>query len=102
MRLITGHYVCTADNGVGASQDRVLNLLVGFPPQVDVPKPRVPQALYYEAHLVCEIKAFPPPAILWKKNGTLIKNSGSHQITHFASADELTTSTLKVYWHIST
>ncbi len=29
---------------------------VEFPPKIDVPKPKVPQAAYYEAHLICEIQ----------------------------------------------
>jgi hypothetical protein len=30
-------------------------LEVEFAPKINVPKPRVPQAPYYEAHLICEI-----------------------------------------------
>jgi hypothetical protein len=47
-----GGYVCKADNNIGKSHERELNLEVEFEPSIDVPKPRVPQAPYYEAHLV--------------------------------------------------
>jgi neuronal growth regulator 1 len=92
-----GIYVCTAENGVGANQDRVITFQVGFSPNIEVPKPRVPQAPYYEVHLVCLIQAYPPPAIQWIKNDEHLKNGANHLITHFASADDLTTSTLKIY-----
>jgi hypothetical protein len=47
--------VCSAANGVGKTQERVIMLEVEFAPKINVPKPRVPQAPYYEAHLICEI-----------------------------------------------
>jgi len=47
-----GSYICKADNHVGKSHEQELNLEVEFPPTIDVPKPRVPQAPYYETFLV--------------------------------------------------
>ena len=85
-----------ADNGVGTSVNRVLTLQVGFPPSIEMPSPRVPQALSYEANLVCEIKAFPAPTIVWLKNETTIHNGGNYKIGHFASQEEVVSSTLKV------
>jgi hypothetical protein len=41
---------------VGKSQERTISLEVEFPPKIEVPKPKVPQAAYYEAHLICEIQ----------------------------------------------
>ena len=54
--IFAGNYVCSASNGVGKSQERIVSLEVEFPPKIDVPKPKVPQAAYYEAHLICEIQ----------------------------------------------
>ena len=92
-----GIYVCTADNGVGKSQNKKTYLEVEFSPKIKVPSPRVPQALYHEAQLMCEIEAFPSPVIYWKnKNNKTIKNDGTFQISHFALADEKMTTQLKV------
>lgn len=91
-----GIYVCTADNGVGTSQEKSVALEVEFSPKIKVPSPRTPQTLYHEARLLCEIEAFPPPAINWKKDNQTIRNNGTFHVTHFASADEKTTSQLKV------
>ena len=48
--------MCSASNGVGKIQERTISLEVEFPPKIEVPKPKVPQAAYYEAHLLCEIQ----------------------------------------------
>ena len=90
--------MCTASNDVGSPQKRVLDLQVGFPPTIELPSPRIPQALYYEVKMECQIHAYPAPAIRWyKNNGTeLIHNNGHHTIDHFAAQDDLVVSTLKV------
>ena len=69
---------------------------MGFPPSIELPRPRIPQAEYYEVSLECHIKAFPAPTIRWKKDEKLVTNDGNHKISHFASEDELVISTLKV------
>ena len=99
--MISGIYVCTADNGVGTSQAKSVALEVEFSPKIKVPSPRTPQTLYHEARLLCEIEAFPPPAINWRKDNQTIRNNGTFHVTHFASADEKTTSQLKVGWYES-
>jgi len=99
-RINKGNYVCTASNGVGTSKERVLELVVGFAPTIELPKPRVPQAAYYEAHLECHIRAFPQCQINWhfgKGNNTVLVNDGNHFMSHYAESDELVISTLKVY-----
>ena len=93
-----GNYVCTADNGVGSPDSKVVTLDVEFPPSIRVPRPRMPQAYGYEAKLVCKIEAFPPPSIFWRKDNEseAITSHGNYQISHFASQDDITTSTLTV------
>ena len=91
-----GIYVCTADNGVGKSQTRKTHLIVEFSPKIKVPSPRIPQALYHEATLSCEIKASPSPVMYWKKNNETIDNDSTFQVSHFALADEMTVTKLKV------
>ena len=94
-----GNYVCTADNGVGSPDSKVVTLDVEFPPSIRVPRPRMPQAYGYEAKLVCKIEAFPPPSIFWRKDNEseAITSHGNYQISHFASQDDITTSTLTVF-----
>ncbi len=73
---------------------RVVSLDVEFPPSIEVPRPRIPQAAYYDAQAVCKITAFPPPAIFWKWNGTELPMDANYKISHFASQDDTITSTL--------
>ena len=94
--FFVGNYVCTASNDVGTAKERILNLVVGFPPTIELPRPRVPQAAYYEAHLECHIRAYPATTINWKRNDTLVENDGNHFISHYADSDELVISTMKV------
>jgi len=93
-----GQYICTASNDVGTPKERVLNLVVGFPPSIELPRPRVPQAAYYEAHLECHIRAYPSTTINWKRNdSTVLENDGNHFISHYADSEDLVISTMKIY-----
>jgi len=93
-----GNYICKADNGVGKPKERVITLQVGFPPKVEMPIPRSPQALGYEIELKCNIEAFPSTTIQWLKNGTNIENGANYHINHFASKVDYVTSTLMIYY----
>ena len=94
--FFAGNYICKADNGVGKAKERVITLQVGFPPKVEMPVPRSPQALGYEIELKCNIEAFPSTTIQWLKNGTTIENGANYHINHFASKVDYVTSTLLV------
>jgi len=100
-RINKGNYVCTASNGVGTAKERVLDLVVGFAPTIELPRPRVSQAAYYEAHLECHIRAFPQCQINWHflqgNESNVLVNDGNHFISHYAESDELVISTLKIY-----
>jgi len=92
-----GIYECYAHNDVGTGRKRSLSLEVEFSPEVKVPRPRVAQAEGYEATLECEVEAYPPPSILWKKDGKEVTNTnGSFYVTHFAKQDEKIVSTVKI------
>lgn len=93
-----GNYICTADNGVGKSKERVIQFQVGFPPSIEMETPKAPQALGYEANLMCTIQAHPSPTIQWVKNGENIHNGYNFKISHFASEDDYITSSLKIYY----
>jgi len=100
-RTNKGSYVCTASNGVGTAKERILDLVVGFAPTIEIPRPKVSQAAYYEAHLECHIRAFPATLINWHfvsgNESVLIGNDGNHFINHYAESDELVISTMKIY-----
>lgn len=81
---------------MGPGERRTISLEVEFQPNINIPRPRVPQALNYDAHLVCNIRAFPPPSIIWKKGNDTLDDRENYRVSHFATQDEITTSTLKV------
>uniref|UniRef100_T1JMP5 Ig-like domain-containing protein n=1 Tax=Strigamia maritima TaxID=126957 RepID=T1JMP5_STRMM len=90
-----GTYYCVADNGVGRGSRRNINVEVEFAPVLTIARPRVGQALLYDADLECHVEAYPPPAITWIKDGFVLTNNQHYQVSIFATADEYTDSTLR-------
>lgn len=91
-----GTYYCVADNGVSKGDRRNVNLEVEFAPVIQAPRPRLGQALQYDMDLECHIEAYPPPAIIWVKDEVQLSNNQHYSISHFATADEYTDSTIRV------
>ncbi|XP_032590300.1 lachesin [Drosophila grimshawi] len=91
-----GTYYCVADNGVSKGDRRNINVEVEFAPVITVPRPRLGQALQYDMDLECHIEAYPPPAIVWTKDDIQLANNQHYTVSHFATADEYTDSTLRV------
>ncbi|XP_023327472.1 lachesin [Eurytemora carolleeae] len=91
-----GEYSCTADNQVSAPVSKHFTLKVRFGPRISVPRPRVHQALSHGVSLVCDIEAYPAPAITWTKNGVSIVNEENYFVVHFSRGDTLTASTVKI------
>ncbi|XP_017472457.1 PREDICTED: lachesin isoform X2 [Rhagoletis zephyria] len=91
-----GTYYCVADNGVSKGDRRNINVEVEFAPVITVPRPRLGQALQYDMDLECHIEAYPPPAIVWLKDDIQLSNNQHYSISHFATADEYSDSTLRV------
>nr|XP_049707346.1 lachesin isoform X1 [Helicoverpa armigera] len=91
-----GTYYCVAENGVGKGARRNINLEVEFAPVVTVPRPRLAQALQYDMDLECHVEAYPPPAITWLKDEIQLSNNQHYRISHFATADEFTDTTIRV------
>lgn len=46
--------------------------------------------------LECHVEAYPPPAISWLKDEVQLSNNQHYSISHFATADEFTDTTLRV------
>lgn len=91
-----GTYYCFAENGVGKGDRRNVNLEIEFSPVVNVPRPKLGQALHYDMDLECHVEAYPPPQIIWVKDEFLITNNKKYKISNFATADEFTDSTLRI------
>lgn len=67
-----------------------------FAPVIKAARPRLGQALQYDMDMECHIEAYPPPAIVWIKDDVILSNNQHYSISHFATADEFTDSTLRV------
>lgn len=91
-----GTYYCVAENGVGRGSRRNINVEVEFAPVISAPRPRLGQALQYDMDMECHVEAYPPPAITWYKDDILLNNNQHQSISHFATADEYTDTTIRV------
>jgi len=91
-----GKYQCEASNGVGATQTHSMEVSVKSAPEIVLPIPRVHQAAYYDAVLVCNVNAYPTPSIIWTLNGNEIVNDYYHEVIHFAKEEGLTISSVKM------
>ncbi|XP_033222241.1 lachesin [Belonocnema kinseyi] len=91
-----GTYYCVAENGVGRGARRNINVEVEFAPVITAPRPRLGQALQYDMDLECHVEAYPPPAIVWIKDDIQLSNNQHYSISHFATADEYTDTTIRV------
>jgi neuronal growth regulator 1 len=74
-----GTYICWADNEVGNPVSKTINLEVEFEPVILVPRPRVAQSVDYEIDLVCQVEAYPAPAISWFRDGKEIHNGDEYR-----------------------
>ncbi|XP_017875313.1 lachesin isoform X2 [Ceratina calcarata] len=91
-----GTYYCVAENGVGRGARRNINVEVEFAPVITAPRPRLGQALQYDMDLECHVEAYPPPAISWLKDDVQLSNNQHYSISHFATADQYTDTTIRV------
>ncbi|KAL0280579.1 UNVERIFIED_CONTAM: hypothetical protein PYX00_001835 [Menopon gallinae] len=91
-----GTYYCVAENGVGRGAKRNVAVEVEFKPVITVPRPRLGQALQYDMDLECHVEAYPPPAIVWLKDDVQLSNNQHQSVSHFATADEYTDTTIRI------
>lgn len=91
-----GTYYCVSENGVGRGARQNINLEIEFAPVITAPRPRLGQALQYDMDLECHVEAYPPPGITWHKDELQLSNNQHYSISHFATADEYTVTTLRV------
>lgn len=91
-----GVYYCSADNQVGTSVKKAIRLVVEFAPQVQVARPRVGQALNFNAELECRVAAEPTPLIMWKVNGSQVPSNQHYRVAYHATATEYNASVLHI------
>nr|XP_023024882.1 lachesin-like [Leptinotarsa decemlineata] len=90
-----GTYFCVAENGLGKTI-RKIDLQVLCAPVITVANPRVGQALNFDKDLECNVEAYPPPVITWKKDNTTLHTDQHRKISHFSLSDEFTNTMLRV------
>ena len=95
-RTDRGEYICEASNNVGPAVNMTANLVVRFGPKITVPRPRVQQAVGYDALLQCNVNSYPTSAIDWLKDGKIIENKRRFSVAHFNTGETSTRTTLKV------
>ncbi|KAL5236967.1 hypothetical protein ACI65C_004377 [Semiaphis heraclei] len=91
-----GTYFCVAENGVGRGARRNVAIEVEFAPVITISKRHLGQALQYDMDLKCHVEAYPPPAIIWLNNGIQLSNNQHYKISHFATTDEITDTTIRI------
>lgn len=91
-----GTYYCNANNNVSSSVRKSFKLEVEYSPEVYVVKPRVGQALSFNAVLECRVSAVPTPVIVWVKDGSQIQNSQHYRISHHATENDYNASVLHI------
>ncbi|XP_065204909.1 lachesin-like [Planococcus citri] len=93
-----GTYYCVAENGVGRGARRNIFIEVQFTPVVTATRKRVGQALQFDMDLECKIEAYPPPAIVWYKEGDTnsIANNQHYLVSHFTTDDEITFTVIRI------
>ncbi|XP_018323702.1 protein amalgam-like [Agrilus planipennis] len=77
-RHSAGQYMCSADNGVGQPDTKIITLNVRYAPDVETERATVHTGIGLEAYLVCIVHAEPPPQVLWFKDTTQLGTTEQH------------------------
>ncbi|KAG1659152.1 Lachesin [Nymphon striatum] len=82
LRENSGAYLCLASNGVPPSVSRRIELLIQFPPKINVPSEVIGAALHSDVVLICMVEAAPLPLTSWHhKDKTLIFSNNKVSIS---------------------
>ncbi|XP_063695749.1 lachesin-like [Culicoides brevitarsis] len=77
-RHTAGHYRCIADNRVGQTDAREINVIVMYPPEIEVERSLIHTGVGYEAQLICIVHAEPQPHVIWYKDTTQLGTTEQH------------------------
>ena len=79
-RKHAGTYSCLARNGHGKEASKQVKVVVEYAPEMEVTEVFVHTKTGDKAEMVCLVYAYPPPTVIWSKDGQPLKSSGRIQI----------------------
>ncbi|XP_062573755.1 opioid-binding protein/cell adhesion molecule homolog isoform X3 [Saccostrea cucullata] len=79
-RYCDGIYECVAFNDVPPAVNRVMSVMVEFPPEVWLDNRRLGQSVGKETILECKVTAFPQAVSAWRFQSNFLSNSHKHRI----------------------
>ncbi|XP_061172615.1 opioid-binding protein/cell adhesion molecule homolog isoform X6 [Saccostrea echinata] len=79
-RYCDGIYECVAFNDVPPAVNRVMSVMVEFPPEVWLDNRRLGQSIGKETILECKVTAFPQAVSAWRFQNNFLSNSHKHRI----------------------
>ncbi|XP_025203503.1 lachesin-like [Melanaphis sacchari] len=91
-----GTYYCIAENGFGKGARHNIAIEVKFAPVITALQTSLGQAVHFDIDLKCRVEAYPPPAIVWLKNGVELFNNHHYSISLTATTYEITDTTLQI------
>lgn len=95
-RYCDGIYECVAFNDVPPAVNRVIGVMVEFPPEVWLDNRRLGQSLGKETMLECKITAFPQAVSVWKFQNQDLYNSFRHRIDVFQDRGHMLILSLRI------
>ena len=78
-------YSCLARNGHGKEASKQVKVIVEYAPEMEVTEVFVHTKTGDKAEMVCLVHAYPPPTVIWSKDGQPLKSSGRIQIGKIGS-----------------
>jgi len=84
-RKHAGTYSCLARNGHGKEASKQVTVVVEYAPEMEVTEVFVHTKTGDKAEMVCLVHAYPPPTVIWSKDGKPLKSSGRIQIRKIGS-----------------
>jgi hypothetical protein len=91
----SGTYLCTAKDSTGRSAEKMVEVVVSYPPQVSVSEVVIHALSGDVAELICKVTGEPFPKVVWSKGGTLIKKDKRIEIHNESTKHYLTIKQIK-------
>jgi len=91
----SGTYLCTAEDSAGRSVEKMVEVVVKYPPQVTVSEVVIHAFSGDVAELICKVVGQPAPQVAWSKAGTLVKSDKRIQIHNMETSHYLTIEQIK-------
>ncbi|XP_041375064.1 lachesin-like [Gigantopelta aegis] len=80
-------YECLVDNGVPPALTKSTRVIVEFPPEVVVERPRVGQFIGRKTVLECSVYAYPQYLVVWKRRGKQITSNKKYTVEVDSNAE---------------